>query len=150
MVNSLTLEVNSRKGSAMRSHVGRNRRTAIFGLAMGTAILIAVGLMPMLSRAAKPVMTYSPTMALTIVNNSSRSLRNLYLSPTNQDNWGPDQLNSSIAPGGSQTLSVSCSAADIKVIAEDENGCFYYQVVQCGDSANWTITSDATPDCGNQ
>ena len=88
---------------------------------------------------------------ITIVNNSSRAIRHVYLSATNQDNWGPDQLNGSIPPGGgSFTLdNVSCAGADIKVIAEDQNGCFLYQVVVCNQNMTWTITNDAVPDCGN-
>ena len=135
----------------MRSNAGKARRTAIIGFAMVTVFLVAIGIMPMLSSAARPAtMTNSATMALTIVNNTSRSMRHVYLSSTNQDNWGSDQLNnSSISPGATQTLNVSCAAADMKVIAEDENGCFLYNVVQCGDSATWTIAADAAPDCGS-
>jgi hypothetical protein len=44
---------------------------------------------------------------------------------------------------------VSCDAANIKAIAEDQNGCFLYQTVACGADSKWTITNDATPDCGN-
>ena len=88
--------------------------------------------------------------SITIVNNSGREIRHVYLSPPNSDNWGPDQLNHSVInSGGSYTLgNVSCPQASIKVIAEDQNGCFFYQIVNCADNATWTITSDATPDCG--
>lgn len=88
---------------------------------------------------------------ITIVNNSSRAIRHVYLSATNQDNWGPDQLNGSIPPGGgSFTLdNVSCGGADIKVIAEDQNGCFLYQVIVCNQNVTWTITNEAVPDCGS-
>jgi hypothetical protein len=92
-----------------------------------------------------------PATAITIVNNSSREIRHVYLSATNQDNWGPDQLNNSVIPpgGGTFTLAnVSCGGTDIKVVAEDQNGCFLYHVVLCNDSATWTITNDAVPDCG--
>src|SRR6476646_5433264 len=68
----------------------------------------------------------------------------------NQDNWGPDQLNGSIPPGGgSFTLdNISCSGSGVKIIAEDQNGCFLYQVVACNDNVTWTITNDTVPDCG--
>ena len=88
---------------------------------------------------------------VTIANNSSRAIRHVYVSEANQDNWGPDQLNGSIPPGGgSFTLdNVSCSGSGAKIIAEDQNGCFLYQVVACNDTFTWTITNDAVPDCGN-
>jgi len=109
---------------------------------------VFVGLMvcgPLLSRA------YAPSTAITIVNNSSREIRHVFLSPPDQNNWGPDQLGSSaIAPnGGSATVSASCGGASIKVIAEDNEGCFSYQVLTCSDNATWTITNDTTRDCGN-
>jgi hypothetical protein len=66
-----------------------------------------------------------------------------------QDNWGDDQLNnSSIASGASFTLSGVCSEGSIKVIAEDQNGCFFYKTASCSADSTWTITSDSTPDCG--
>ena len=110
---------------------------------------IFVGMMvcgPLLSRA------YAPSTAITIVNNTSREVRHVYLSPPDQNNWGSDQLvNSVISPdGGSFTISnVSCGGAGIKVIAEDQDGCFLYQVVTCSESVTWTIANNATRDCGN-
>src|SRR5215208_3133233 len=110
---------------------------------------IFVGMMvcgPLLSKA------YAPSTAITIVNNSSREIRHVYLSAPDQNNWGSDQLmNSVISPnGGSATLgSVSCGGSSIKVIAEDQDGCFIYQVVTCSENVTWTIASNATRDCGN-
>lgn len=101
-----------------------------------------------------PLLTkaYGPTTAITIVNNSNREIRHVYLSPPDQNNWGSDQLGSSVisANGGSVTLSnVSCGGASIKVIAEDQEGCFSYQVVSCSEAASWTITNATARDCGN-
>jgi len=112
-------------------------------------LCIFVGMMvcaPMLSKA------HTPATAITIVNNSSREIRHVYLSAPDQNNWGSDQLvNSVISPnGGSFTISnVSCSGSNIKVIAEDQEGCFLYQVVTCSENVSWTITNDTTRDCGN-
>ena len=113
------------------------------------ALAICVGIMvfaPLLSKARVP------STSITIVNNSGREIRHVYLSAPDQNNWGSDQLvNSVIAPnGGSFTLSdVSCGGATIKVIAEDQEGCFSYQVVSCSEGASWTITNDTARDCGN-
>jgi len=113
-------------------------------------VMVLIGIL-----AAVPLLSGAHTVnttSITIVNNSSREIRHLYLSAPNQDNWGPDLLNHSViaAGGGSFTASdVSCSGPEIRVIAEDQNGCFVYHVDACGGSATWTITNDATPDCGN-
>ena len=113
------------------------------------ALLICVGIMvcaPLLSAA------HVPMSSITIVNNSGREIRHVYLSPPDQNNWGSDQLVNSVIPpnGGSFTLgNVSCGGSSIKVIAEDQDGCFAYQVVSCSEAATWTITNDTTRDCGN-
>ena len=101
---------------------------------------------PMLTRA------YAPATSITIVNNSSREIRHVYFSPVDQNNWGPDQLGNSVitAEGGSVTINdVACDAASIKVITEDHEGCFLSQIVACSQATTWTITNEATPDCGN-
>lgn len=115
------------------------------------ALGIFLGMMvcgPLLSNAHAP----ATATAITIVNNSSREIRHVYFSAPDSNNWGSDQLmNSVISPnGGSVTLSnVSCGGSSIKVIAEDQDGCFIYQVVTCSENVTWTIASNATRDCGD-
>ena len=91
------------------------------------------------------------TSSIAVTNNSTLEIRHLYLSSTTDENWGPDQLNgATVAPNGSFTISnVSCGQGGIKVIAEDQNGCFFYKTVDCSSDATWTIANDATPDCGS-
>jgi hypothetical protein len=112
----------------------------VLGIFVG---MVAYG--PLLSKA------HAPTTAITIVNNSNREVRHVFLSAPDSNNWGPDQLGSSVisANGGSATINASCSVPSIKVIAEDQDGCFIYQVVSCSENATWTIANDATRDCGN-
>ena len=135
-------KVRDMKSPFVKSKTNANRRVAI--------VLIVIGLLATLPLLAGARMTAATS--ITLVNNSSREIRHVYLSPATQDNWGPDQLNGSMisSGGGSYTLSnVDCSQSNIKVITEDQNGCFLYQVVACGQNATWNITNDATPDCGN-
>ena len=88
---------------------------------------------------------------VTITNNSTLEIRHVYLAHTDQNDWSKDQLNaSSISPGGSRTLSnISWDRPTVKLIAEDQNGCFFYQAVSSEENSTWTISSNATPDCGN-
>ena len=121
----------------------KHKFTSLVALAICVAVMVCA---PLLSSA------HVPTASITIVNNSGREIRHVYLSPPDQNNWGSDQLsNSVISPnGGSVTISnVSCGASGVKVIAEDQEGCFSYQVVSCSESATWTITNDTSRDCGN-
>ncbi|MDX6403373.1 MAG: hypothetical protein QOH41_515 [Blastocatellia bacterium] len=91
------------------------------------------------------------TTSANIVNNSNREIRNVYLSHVNADDWTGNQLSNgaAIAPGQSYNLSnVACDQQQVKVIAEDQDGCFLSTVVNCGDSATWTVTNDTARDCG--
>jgi hypothetical protein len=91
-----------------------------------------------------------PTNSISIVNNSSRTIRNVYLSHVDADDWSGNQLdNTTIAPGQSAAISnFACDQQQIKVIGEDQDGCFLSTVVACGSNATWTITNDTTADCG--
>jgi hypothetical protein len=91
------------------------------------------------------------TTSANIVNNSNKEIRNVYLSHVNADDWSDNQLSNGtiIAAGQSYNLSnLACDQQQVKVIAEDQDGCFLSAVVSCGDSATWTITNDTARDCG--
>jgi hypothetical protein len=124
----------------MKAHSVRSKRLTIAMITFGMFACL-----PVLLNA------HAAGTSITIANNSSREIRHVYLSAANQDNWGSDQLTGSIPPGGgSFTLAdMACSGAGVKVITEDQNGCFLYYVVSCNDNATWTITNDAVPDCGS-
>jgi len=110
--------------------------------------LLMVGLAgaaPLFSSACRPA-----TSVVITNNTTALEFRHLYLSG-GDNNWGPDQLNGSVISAGSTYTqnNLSCGGASVKVIVEDQNGCFLYQTVTCGESSSWTITNDAAPDCGN-
>lgn len=114
-------------------------RLVIFMALVGMVAVV----MPLLTKA-------QPSVSITVVNNTNGEIRHVFLSPTDQDNWGADQLNEqAIGSGGSATLNVACDGSQIKVIGENQDGCFYYQVVSCASNSTWTINSNAAADCGN-
>ncbi len=92
------------------------------------------------------------TTSVNIVNNSSREIHNVYLSHVNTDDWSGNQLGTAtIAPGQSYALNnVACDQQQVKVIGEDQDGCFLTTVVSCGESSTWTITNSTPADCGSQ
>lgn len=104
-----------------------------------------VGAVPLLSSACQPA-----TSVVITNNTTGLEFRHLYLSGSD-NNWGPDQLNGSVISAGSTYTqnNLSCGGAGVKVIVEDQSGCFLYQTVSCGESSSWTITNEAAPDCGN-
>ena len=121
------------------------RRTLMTGVSV---LVIAIAI----SAAAPLLSAHAPVASMTITNNTGRDISHVYLSHTDQNDWGPDLLNdAAISSGASVSLSnVSCPASEVKVIAEDSDGCFVYQVVGCGGSSTVTLTNDLSPDCGGQ
>ena len=91
----------------------------------------------------------SPSTTVNIVNNSSREIRNVYISPVDADDWSGNQLgNATIGAGQSMVVNVACDSQQIKVIGEDADGCFVSKAITCGANSTWTITNEATRDCG--
>ncbi len=114
------------------------------GLIIICVALLAVVAVPLLSSAR------TPATSVNIVNNSSREIRSVYLSHVNADDWSGNQLgDATISSGQSFALNnVTCDQQQVKVIGEDQDGCFVSTVVNCGDGATWTITNDTARDCG--
>jgi hypothetical protein len=130
----------------MKSLLTKRKRDVAYRLLILMVVVCVLVAVPLLSSA------HSSSASITVSNNSSREIRFLYLSSVDQDNWGPDQLNNATLNNGqSATLTnVSCSGAQIKVIAEDSDGCFLYGVVSCDDNVQWTITNETPADCGSE
>jgi hypothetical protein len=107
-------------------------------------VALAIAIVPVIS-SAKPL-----TASIQIVNSSSRTIRNVYLSHANADDWGSNQLgDSTIGAGASFTISnVSWDEQQVKVIAEDQDGCFLSEVVAVASTSTWTITNNTAADCG--
>jgi hypothetical protein len=120
-----------------------NSRTR-FRFLMLVVVLGTLAALPELSHATAPPLTIS------VVNNSGWEIRRLYLSPADNDNWGPDQLNeSSISPGATRNLNVNWDQSTVKLVAEDQDGCFLSTTLEVNGNPVWTITSDTPRDCGS-
>jgi len=121
-------------------------------LARLTVLCVTLFALAALSVARVPTALTVPTTStsVNIVNNSSRDIRNVYLSHVDADDWGTDQLTTPITAGQSFNLtSLACDQQQVKVIGEDADGCFLSTVITCGSSPTWTVTNDTSRDCGN-
>lgn len=118
---------------------------------MGTAVISLMILAGIVGTTLLARARTTATISVTINNNSQRELRHVYLAAGDPNNWTADQLNgSAISAGSSYTLSgLACDGTSIRVIAEDQDGCFFYSTVSCGENGTWTITSDTPRDCGS-
>lgn len=129
----------------MEKHVLRDKVVRLCAATITVAVLLGLASISRLTAASN-----SAAINITIVNNSRLDVRHLYLAAGDPNNWSADQLGgSTIISGSSYTLSnVSCNGSGIRAIAEDQNGCFLYNVVSCAADSTWTITDDTTRDCG--
>ena len=101
-----------------------------------------------------------PTTALAASDNSTIHIKNksdweihhFFLSPTDQDHWGPDQLGKQvIAVGGSFDLhKVPCDSYDVKLVDEDGDECVIGGVDICASKEGWVITNDELLDCESE
>lgn len=102
--------------------------------------LTTLALATLLLCAAAPAFAKGATVK--VINQSKWEIHHIYLSPANDDDWGPDQLEDSIlAKGESLTLhSIPCDDYDIKVTDEDGDECVIEAVSLCKDNSYWKIT----------
>jgi hypothetical protein len=84
-------------------------------------------------------------------NNSSLTITNLYLTPANESQWGPDQLGDgdtdTIEPGSEFTLSkIAPSVYDIKLVDEDGDDCVAGGI-KLSESETVTLTDELLVGC---
>ena len=113
-----------------------------------SSVIICVALFALM-----PFMSHARTIgtSVSVVNNTSGEIRNLYSSHVDSDDWSADLLGTATIPSGQsfQLNDVSCDGQQTKLIAEDQDGCFVSTAVTCGQSSTWTISSDSPRDCGH-
>ena len=86
---------------------------------------------------------------VTVHNNSEFAIHNFFVSPTEQESWGPDQLGDDvIGNGGKFTLmQIPCDTYDVKLVDEDGDECVVPEVDICGGDDDWVITDEDLLDC---
>ncbi len=84
-----------------------------------------------------------------IINQSKWEIHHIFLSSTEDEEWGSDQLEDQIlAKGDSLTLTdIPCDLYDIKVVDEDGDECVIEEVDLCGDHSYWKITDKDLLEC---
>lgn len=81
-------------------------------------------------------------------NNSNWDLRELYLAPVGSDHWGPNQVNRSIRPDDSFTLTgIRCDKYDVKLVDEDDSECIVRDVSLCAQDKVWRINDRSLERC---
>ncbi len=80
---------------------------------------------------------------ITIKNTTNFSVDEIYLSPTDNEEWGDDILDPDeiLVPGESIKVEVDCGTWDVKLIADDESECVVADIRLCG-TAQWNIVAN--------
>lgn len=76
-----------------------------------------------------------------VVNKSQWAIHEMYFSPTDEAEWGEDQLgNNTIETDEQFTLTgVPCDKWDVRVVDEDGDECVIENVGLCSDTDKWVI-----------
>lgn len=86
---------------------------------------------------------------VTVQNDSEFAIHHFFLSSSEDDEWGPDQLGDHVVKtGGTFTLtSIPCDEYDVKLVDEDGDECVVEAVDVCGADDEWVITDEDLLDC---
>ena len=106
----------------------------------------------LLTLTALPAFAAKKKATIKVINQSKWEIHHLYLSSTDDQHWGPDQLgDETIANGESFKLTnIDCDDYDIKVVDEDGDECVVEEVNLCGDDTVWKITDKILLKCENE
>jgi len=125
----------------------RPRRAALArALLAGTLALAAAA--PAASAAESEERT-DESATIEIVNRTRWWIYELYLSPTQALDWGPDQLDDeTIGPGDHFTLSgIPCQVYDVRLVDEDGDDCVVVGIDLCSGDYEWVIENEALLSC---
>jgi hypothetical protein len=79
---------------------------------------------------------------LTVQNESSFVLEELYVTPVDAFDWGPDLLaNDVLFPEESFTVSLGCDVYDVMVVDELGTECVLFDLDLCFEDATWVVTN---------
>lgn len=84
-----------------------------------------------------------------IKNKSDWEIHQLFLSPVEDEVWGPDQLGEHVIGTGEtfELSKVPCDRYDVRLVDEDGDECVVSEVDICGSDQGWVITNDDLLDC---
>jgi hypothetical protein len=110
---------------------------------------VRVALVGALALSLTPALAEAKGNKVVIKNKTDWEIHHLFLSPTDDEKWGPDQLGDAvIAPGRTFELhSIPCDNYDVKLIDEDGDECVVAEVSICSGQEGWVITNDDLLEC---
>jgi hypothetical protein len=84
-----------------------------------------------------------------VVNKSDWEIHQFFVSSSEEEDWGPDQLGEEvIATGESFELrNIPCDTYDVMLVDEDGDECIVEEIELCGDKEQVTITNKILLGC---
>ncbi len=124
--------------------VGRSTRSIISRLMILAVVLCAFAAIPLLASSAP-----TPQAEFMIENKSEWDIHHMFLSPTDDNRWGPDQLGDHVLKAGTSfTLqNIPCDNYDIKVVDDDGDECIIADIRMCKDHTHWDLTNKELLKC---
>lgn len=98
--------------------------------------------------ASAPMFAIAAEHQVTLGNNTSWTIHELYFSPTKEQDWGPDQLSDdTIASNASFTLTgIPTGKYDVKIVDEDGDECII-EGVKLADSETVVLNDEMLLGC---
>jgi hypothetical protein len=105
------------------------------------AVCVAVALalawpVPGAAQASKPKAT------ITVQNKSAHDIHHLYLTPSDHDDWGTDQLGDHVIDarkGSFKITGIPCGTYDVRLVDQEGDECVVEEVDICAAKETWTI-----------
>ena len=114
------------------------------------AVLTCAAALPLLwsALAVMPQAAAAQSVTYTFNNQSSRTIREIYMSSSSVSSWGPDRLGVNLLTAG-QSLAVRNlppGLYDIRVVDQNRNTCIRMQV-PVNENTEWVITNEVLANC---
>jgi hypothetical protein len=116
----------------------------LVGVALATVVALAL---------PTTVLAASDNSVIHIKNKSDWEIHHFFLSPSDSEHWGPDQLGDAVIKATNGTFElhkVPCDTYDVKLVDEDGDECVVEGVDICASKEGWVITSDELLACEGQ
>ncbi|HKV06529.1 MAG TPA: hypothetical protein VJ725_00230 [Thermoanaerobaculia bacterium] len=92
---------------------------------------------------ALPGTAWAANSTVKVVNKSDWEIHQFFLSSSEEEEWGPDQLRDDVIGTGEsfELRNIPCDTYDVMLVDEAEDECIVPEVDICGENESWVITN---------
>ena len=87
--------------------------------------------------------------SITVANDSNYDINHLFLTPSHEVHWGPDQLGTDVLASHHEVtlVGLECEAYDLKLIDHEGDECVVHDIDLCLQDAHWHLTDGELATC---